>query len=135
MKTIILFFFFSLSWALAQEDKPLRDPFLPVGYIPADEINESAEVKEEESLLDFGQLSPEEQELIRQNTSVGGVLAQGRSLFAVINGTVVQPGEILPLTVQGKLYRFRIAAITDNSIQLEPLRESEPTKATTGDLQ
>ena len=97
----------------------LRDPFWPIGYYPDGRGGEVID----ESPLNFDDLSPEEQALIRRHMNVSGILKQSGSYFAFINGLVVKAGDIIPLAVGTKSYRFRIREISDNTINLEPLRD------------
>lgn len=105
------------------EEETLRDPFWPVGYSPkAEEEEAMVEEEPEPSPFNFDNLTPEEQALIRKNLTVSGVLKQGSSYFAFVNNEVVRAGDILPLRVGTLDYRFKVLSITQNNINLEPIR-------------
>lgn len=134
MKTISLFVLLATFLVLSGRADENRDPFWPIGYQP---IDKTPIQEEETSLLNFDDLSPEEQALIRAHMDVSGILRQSGFFVAFINGMVVKEGDVVPLNVGSKNYNFRIREISDNTINLEPIRDknvNEKPKPTTGEI-
>lgn len=133
MKTLFILLLLAGFAVLQGTADELRDPFWPVGYQSAEEAPEN---EKEETPLNFDNLTPKEQALIRAHMNVSGILKQGGSFFAFINGQVVKKGDVVPLSVGETKYRFRINDISDNTINLEPVRDNtvnEKPKPTTGE--
>ena len=114
--SVILLCVSSLTGAAEQ----LRDPFLPVGFKPT---AKGAAPNTPKDTLNFDNLTPEEQSLIRAHMSVSGILRQAGSFTAFINGVVVKDGDTFPLNIKGQQYKFRIKEISENKINLEPVRD------------
>ncbi len=118
------------SGSAAEADEGLRDPFWPVGYLPAaqivipvEKVEKPDELKDGDKkkvALDMKKLSAEEQAAVKAKMRTGGFMTQGKVRFAIINNQIVAPGEVFKLKHKGKSYAFKVREIKGSTIVLEP---------------
>ena len=116
---------------LAEADSnPPRDPFWPVGYWP--EPSQPVVVGDENAVepevidgapVDFVALSLEEQELIKSNMRIGGILSQPSGCIAIINEQLLKERDTLQLEANGRKYEFLLKTLTTKRVILESLSD------------
>ena len=111
------------------EGKVPRDPFWPVGYVPApkEEAAEEVESVADQGEVDLGPvdysgLTAEEQAVIKSQLNVGGILKQNEVCMAIINNQLLKQGETLELTSGSRHYSFSVKSLTPDRILLESLQ-------------
>lgn len=108
-----------------QKSATARDPFWPVGYVPAEPELEAGPEAAKEAVdetgghVDFSGLTKEEQAIIKSKMVVGGILKQGAICLAIINQQLVKEGDELSLQAADMTYRFGVKKLTPESILLE----------------
>lgn len=108
-----------------------RDPFWPVGYVPASSSAQSAksgngvagQSQEEQSALDLGGLSAEEQRVIRERMRLGGVIQQAGEIWAILNNQLVREGEAVTIDTGRMKYLFLVKRLTPDRIVLESMQD------------
>lgn len=96
----------------------LRDPFSPVGFVPAS--------------MPGGASRPAGLERDKETTNqvfslsgalrIGGVVRKGDKFYATINGFTVQAGEVISVVADGEVYKFVIEGIDFNKVQFKPVK-------------
>jgi hypothetical protein len=104
-----------------------RDPFWPVNYVPK-KREAPAAVKHGPSpapAVDVVPESPPDWDEAQKRLDVKGVSHLGRDkttgkekYLAVVNGKVVEQGDIVSVTMGGRTYRWRIQAIGSRGVSL-----------------
>lgn len=93
-------------------DAELRDPFWPIGYMSPSHRREGPEHV-------LGAASGEKQAKAFSKLRCGGTIKCGDKIFANVNGTIVEEGDIVAVTVGGELFRFRVCAIGMDGIKFK----------------
>jgi len=93
----------------------LRDPFSPIGYrLPMPEWQTSAAVSNVPP--PSGDLKAKAKALLR----VSGIVKRGNTYVANVNGAIVQVGDEVGVTVDGRTVVFVIRAISLQRVEIEP---------------
>jgi hypothetical protein len=101
---------------------PNRDPFAPVGYQPAGARSTTAE-DQPSGTLQISNMSPEQQARLRAKLLVSGIMRTGASFVALVNDSLVGPGDILEVDFEGQLLKLLVQDIDRDTIKLEPAPE------------
>lgn len=109
-----------------------RDPFWPVGYVPRPVVKPVAGTPE--ARLPASVARPPVAERppnwteatrrvdIRGTSRIGREKSTGAELYqAVVNGRVVEPGDTISVSFEGRTYRWRVQAITSGGVSLTRL--------------
>jgi hypothetical protein len=91
-------------------DAKLRDPFWPVGYLQPEVAKQQAKsvASEEQTKTALGKLR------------YGGTIRAGDRFFATVNGAMVQEGDLVAVTVNGEIFKFRVLSITMKGVKFKP---------------
>lgn len=108
----------------AEEDYP-RNPFWPVGYRPARVAQQAG------SLAGAAARAAEEavrleraRQAARNRISIQGISRRRDGLtVALINDRLVEPGEVVTVTLDGEAFAWRVKAIDLIGVDLEPILE------------
>ena len=98
--------------------RTLRDPFSPVGYrLPMSELTVSADA------LVVSNIPPPSVDLKAKAKAllhIRGIIKRGNTYLANVNGAIVQAGDEVGVTVDGRTVVFIIRAISLQRVQIEP---------------
>jgi hypothetical protein len=105
-----------------------RDPFWPVGYVPRRPerraVGKTIQVAQESG----PELQSPDWDGARKRMDIRGTSRMGRDkdsqqdrYLAVVNGKVVEPGDVVTVTFDGRVYRWRIQSIGPQGITLSRL--------------
>ncbi len=87
----------------------LRDPFWPVGYLPEELAPAPAEVV----------ATDEQMKRALAKLRYGGTIQSGGRFFATVNGAMVQEGDVVAVTVDGDLFKFRVHGISMKGVKFK----------------
>lgn len=134
----VVFVWAAVTAARANEATSTRDPFWPVGFRPRDtttvavvETPETNAAPVAPQIAEPAKPDPVviellEKELaakIRARCQVTAFLKSGGGrLIAIVNGQVVGPGDRLSVDVDGKVYKFKVTAVSPTVVRLEPVK-------------
>jgi hypothetical protein len=119
----------------ADETKPARDPFWPVGYkkpvppppVPVVDtqtkpnvITTVAEPPKPDPLL-LERVAAELQDKIRERLKVNGFMKKAGQQAAIVNGEIRKVGDLLDIHIEGKTYLFKVMEISPRSVKVEPV--------------
>ncbi|MFC1461318.1 hypothetical protein ACFLQR_02220 [Verrucomicrobiota bacterium] len=93
----------------ARAPEHIRDPFWPVNYLPAGivRVKVALSAKSEGRKKALGTLR------YRGSAKVHG------KYFANVNGTMVKAGDVVGVTVGGRVYKFRVHSIDMNGVKFK----------------
>ncbi len=91
----------------------LRDPFWPVGYLPPEQIPEQEQQVEQVAVRD------EQRKKALAKLRYGGTIKSGGRVFATVNGAMVQKGDIVAVTVDGELFKFKVHGISMKGVKFK----------------
>lgn len=89
----------------------LRDPFWPVNYKSAVRVRAKAEpgAKDEGYQKALAKLR------------YGGIIKQDKKYYATVNGTSVRAGDVIAVTVDGVVFKFRVHSIDMKGVRFKPV--------------
>ncbi len=96
-----------------------RDPFWPVGYAPR-----SAEDLESDRLRNSsgqGKTDKPRWTEARESLRIGGYMKGPRGYTALVNNALIVPGDLVTHAFEGKVYRWKVDAISTRGISFIPL--------------
>ena len=91
----------------------LRDPFSPIDYVSPTRI------KQQHETVKTGVFAEQQQRALAK-LRYGGTIKSGNKFFATVNGTMVQEGDVVAVTVEGSEFRFKVFAITMKGVKFKP---------------
>lgn len=94
-----------------KDDTDLRDPFWPVGYLPPS----FARGTEEQTFP-----TDEQRKRALAGLRYGGSIRSAGKHYALVNGAMVQKGDVLTSTVNGLTFRFLVHEISMKGVELKP---------------
>ena len=119
--------------AESEGQKPRRDPFWPVGFVPVSSERTPARVVSVPGIPVAGATEPEtirqpEWEQARQHLNLRGLSSAGRDKItgkphyvAVMAGRIAEEGDIVSVVYEGRVYRWKVVAIGANGVSLVKL--------------
>ena len=112
----------------AKSESQLRDPFLPVGYTPLRQetgTNAPVETAVVEPPPKQHQVTVSDREKALALLKIGGIIRKQDRFFATVNGMVVAVGDIIPVTVEGKVVKFVVRSIDLKRVRIMPLEDKD----------
>ncbi len=91
----------------------LRDPFWPVGYLPPERVPEQAQQVEVAA-------KDEQRKKALTKLRYRGTIQSGGRFFAIVNGAMVQEGDTVAVTLDGKLFKFKVHGISMKGVKFKP---------------
>ena len=96
-----------------------RDPFWPVGYVPKSQEQLDAE-RFRSAGTPVAPAKPRWTEA-RESLRIGGYMKGPKGYMALVNNTLVNPGDLVSHLFDGKLYRWKVERISSRGISFIPL--------------
>lgn len=108
--------------ASAPADQPagdqLRDPFWPVGYVPATKMVSVRKQPIAEQSASGAVL--ESCPGVQAQLQLGGIIQRGTNYLATLNGTLVEVGDQIPLLLDGQWVFFTVSYINLTRVRIAP---------------
>ena len=107
-----------------------RDPFWPVGYIPKIvKINQASKVGKSSMVVAF---TPEQARALlwdeaRKKVDIKGIslihdkISGSPKYLALVAGKLVEEGNVISVKYDGRLYRWKVAGISEEGVSLQKL--------------
>ena len=101
----------------------LRDPFWPIGFVPAGGLHGSAGLQQTSAVPESGPEIASVHAGLNTMLRIGGIIKKGGKFYATINGFTVQTGEVVSAVADGEVYRFVVVDIDLNKVKLKPIKK------------
>lgn len=100
-----------------------RDPFWPVGYVPAGQrvATPAPPPRVERPTMPVRPAIVEDWDSARKLLSVTGVGSTGQDAWSIVNKRVVKAGDTVSVILEGMRYQWRVASIGPNGPVFEQL--------------